>query len=216
MNKTAKHKYSIIGFIYLFGLICASFLDSIVCFIIFVSLGLLYLTANKLRIGFLRLHILFTAAAFLVMGFYGRFYVEESHKLIGRELTVEGMVTEVLSPDNDTVMLTVSGNTEGTPVSFTLFTMDKGIRAGDRVSFSARFSKLTDSAEFSQTGYYYSKGILKILINIFFVVDNVLLYFIILKFLNNGIIHFYFLLSLFLGFISVNKVTSKILIYFKH
>jgi len=159
MNKTAKHKYSIIGFIYLFGLICASFLDSIVCFIIFVSLGLLYLTANKLRIGFLRLHILFTAAAFLVMGFYGRFYVEESHKLIGRELTVEGMVTEVLSPDNDTVMLTVSGNTEGTPVSFTLFTMDKGIRAGDRVSFSARFSKLTDSAEFSQTGYYYSKGI---------------------------------------------------------
>jgi len=63
---------------------------------------------------------------------------------------------------------------------------------------------------------YYSKGILKILINIFFVVDNVLLYFIILKFLNNGIIHFYFLLSLFLGFISVNKVTSKILIYFKH
>ena len=57
---------------------------------------------------------------------------------------------------------------------------------------------------------YYSKGIFKILINLFFVVDNVLLYFIILKYINDGIIHFYFILSLFLGFICVNKVASKI------
>lgn len=154
MNKTAKHKYAIIGFIYLLGLICASFLDSTACFIIFILLGLVYLFAHKLR-----LYIFVTAMSFLVMGFYGRFYVEKSHMLVGRELTVDGMIMEVLSPDNDTVMLTVSGTAEGTPISFTLFTTDTGIRAGDRVSFSARFTKLTDSAEFSQTGYYYSKGI---------------------------------------------------------
>ncbi len=57
---------------------------------------------------------------------------------------------------------------------------------------------------------YYSKGIIKILINIFFVIDNVFLYFIILRYINNGIFHFYFLLSIVLGFIIVNKVTSKI------
>lgn len=63
---------------------------------------------------------------------------------------------------------------------------------------------------------YYSKGIIKILINIFFIVDNVFLYFILLRFINNGIVHFYFLLSLFLGFLSVNKMASKFRIKLKH
>ena len=34
---------------------------------------------------------------------------------------------------------------------------------------------------------YYSKGVFKILVNVFFVVDNVFLYFIILRYINNGI-----------------------------
>lgn len=63
---------------------------------------------------------------------------------------------------------------------------------------------------------YYSKGVLKVLINIFFVVDNVFLYFIILRYINNGIVHFYFLLSLVLGYFSVNKVSSRIRKIFKH
>lgn len=58
---------------------------------------------------------------------------------------------------------------------------------------------------------YYSKGIKKLLINIFFVIDNVLLYFIGLRYINNGIFHFYFLLSILLGFISVNKVSNRLL-----
>lgn len=63
---------------------------------------------------------------------------------------------------------------------------------------------------------YYSKGILKVLINIFFILDNVLLYFIILRFINNGIVHFYFLLSLFFGYLCVNKVVSNVRKIFKH
>lgn len=63
---------------------------------------------------------------------------------------------------------------------------------------------------------YYSKGILKILINIFFVVDNVFLYFIILRYINNGIVHFYFLLSLVIGYFCVNKVSSRVRNVFKH
>ena len=63
---------------------------------------------------------------------------------------------------------------------------------------------------------YYSKGIKKILINIFFIIDNVLLYFLILRYINNGIFHFYFLLSIILGFIVVNYMTTKKIKLFKH
>ena len=58
---------------------------------------------------------------------------------------------------------------------------------------------------------YFSKGIKKIILNLFFVIDNTFLYFIILRYLNNGVLHAYFLLSIVLGFFSVNKLTSKLL-----
>ena len=58
---------------------------------------------------------------------------------------------------------------------------------------------------------YFSKGIKKIILNLFFVIDNTFLYFIILRYLNNGVLHTYFLLSIILGFFSVNKLTSKLL-----
>lgn len=60
---------------------------------------------------------------------------------------------------------------------------------------------------------YYSKGVIKIIVNLLFILDNTLLYFIILRYVNNGILHYYFIISLFLGFLCVNKVSSKI---FKH
>ena len=56
---------------------------------------------------------------------------------------------------------------------------------------------------------YYSKGIFKLIINIMFIVDNVLLYFLILKCINNGIIHYYFIISIIIGFIIVNKVSNR-------
>lgn len=46
----------------------------------------------------------------------------------------------------------------------------------------------------------------KILINILMFLDMFLIYFILLKIINNGVIHLYFLLVLFLGFcLFVNK-----------
>ena len=63
---------------------------------------------------------------------------------------------------------------------------------------------------------YHSKGIIKILINLFFVIDNTLLYFIILRCINNGIFHFYFFLSIILGFICVNILSTKIIEKIKH
>lgn len=57
---------------------------------------------------------------------------------------------------------------------------------------------------------YNTKKYIKILMNIIFIIDNVLLYFLILIKINNGIIHYYFVLSIFLGFITINKKLSKI------
>lgn len=57
---------------------------------------------------------------------------------------------------------------------------------------------------------YNTKKIKKILFNFIFVFDNVLLYFIILRHINDGILHYYFIIALFFGFLSVNKVSNMI------
>jgi|LSQX01.2.fsa_nt_gb hypothetical protein len=58
---------------------------------------------------------------------------------------------------------------------------------------------------------YLYKGplLLKVAINIVFVLDNVLLYFIVLKRINEGIIHGYFVLMILLGFIIMESVFKK-------
>jgi len=65
---------------------------------------------------------------------------------------------------------------------------------------------------------YMYKGplILKILINLFFVMDNVLIYFIFLKKLNEGIVHTYFLLMILLGFVIMELLFKKIPFDFSH
>lgn len=57
---------------------------------------------------------------------------------------------------------------------------------------------------------FYTEGIVKILINFLFILDNVFLYFILLRFINNGIVHYYFIFSIILGFFSVNKISNKL------
>ena len=42
---------------------------------------------------------------------------------------------------------------------------------------------------------------LKVVTNIFFVLDHVFFYFILLRWINDGILHFYFFICLFLGFV---------------
>ena len=58
---------------------------------------------------------------------------------------------------------------------------------------------------------YNTKGIAKIIINVLFVLDNVVVYFILLRIINDDILHYYFILSLILGFVFVNKLTNKFL-----
>lgn len=54
---------------------------------------------------------------------------------------------------------------------------------------------------------------IKIISNLVFVLANIFLYFLLLKIINEGIIHFYFIIMLILGFILGNKKTKKIRTY---
>jgi hypothetical protein len=57
---------------------------------------------------------------------------------------------------------------------------------------------------------FLGRTVFKIISNVFFVTCNVLLYFGILKTINDGIIHPYFLLMLFIGFTIGNKKAKMI------
>lgn len=158
MNETAKHEYATIGFTYLFGLICASFMSSSICFIIFIVLGIVFFLLLK-RTRMVSLTIAAAAAAFMISGAYQTVFITPALELSGSTAFVTGTVTERLNPDNDTVLLSISGETDGVPVEFSLFTADTGIGVGDEVEFTAVFSEFRDSRYFAEASYYYSKGV---------------------------------------------------------
>ncbi len=158
MNGTAKHKYALTGFIYLFGLICASFLSGIANLIIFFILGgAFFIILNRKGSSTALLTVL--AAAFLIMGMYRISVIDKNHELNGTTAHIIGKVTERRNPDNDTVWLEISGKADNVPVKFTLFTADIGAEAGDTVEFSAEFSEFKDNTYFAEKSYYFSKGI---------------------------------------------------------
>ncbi len=159
MKGTAKHKYAAIGFIYLLGLICASFLESIVCFVVFSVVGVIFVVSVGRSDVFVSLNIAVIGAAFLILGLCRLVFAESAVQLAGKRENVKAVVTECRVPDNDTVLLTLSGTAGGKALKLTLFSADYGISVGDTVEFEAIFSALRDSAEFSESSYYYSKGI---------------------------------------------------------
>lgn len=57
---------------------------------------------------------------------------------------------------------------------------------------------------------FFNKKSLIILTNIFFNFDIFLLYFLLLRMINNGVVHIYFLMLLLLGFVVGNKSTKKL------
>ncbi len=159
MNGTAKHKYATIGFVYLFGLICASFLDSIACFIVFAVIVVILAIAVRRSEVFVKLNIIVVCAAFLISGVFRVIQDDIVFSLEGRREYVKAVVTECRAPDNDTVLLSLSGTAGGKAVRLALFSEDCGINAGDAVEFEAVFSYFTDSADFSGSRYYRTQGI---------------------------------------------------------
>lgn len=158
MNGTTKHKYVAFGFIYLFALICAYFLSSLLCFSLFVVLAVLFLFVLD-KDNDIKLYITLVALAFFISGLYKITVVESNERLIGSEGIVTGFVTDIRFPDNDTVLVEISGNTGSIPVKLTLFTTDAGFSIGDCIEVPVAFSDLRKNVDFDEELYYYSKGI---------------------------------------------------------
>jgi len=155
----AKHKYALAGFVYLFGLICASFLESILCFVIFGILGIVFVLYLSRYGIFFRVNLTILAASFLIMGMCRMVFIDSVRSFVHKECRVEGIVTECRAPDNDTVGITVEGTANGKDIKFTLFTPDYGIAVGDLIELEVVFSDYTDSVDFYESSYYFSKGI---------------------------------------------------------
>ena len=77
MKVKAKHKYGLIGFVYLFGLICASFLDSIPCFVFFGVIGVIFGLALEKSSIFFRINLEIWKNIFIsiIKRFHFKFYV---------------------------------------------------------------------------------------------------------------------------------------------
>lgn len=159
MKGTAKHKYATIGFVYLFGLICASFLDSVACFIVFAVISVILAISAKRSDEFAKLGIIVLCGAFLVSGVCRVAFADSVAGLVGQRGVVRAVVTECRAPDNDSVLLSLSGTADGKVLKLTLFSADSGINTGDTVEFEAVFSGFRDTAVFSESSYYYSRGI---------------------------------------------------------
>lgn len=148
-----------IGFVYLFGLFCASFFDVFWCILagsVFLLLGaVLFLLKRRKPLFFIGA----LAAAAFAFGIYRLSVIEPQRALIGSSALVVGTVRDSTFPDNDTVLLTVEGEAEGVSVRLSLYTSDFGAKAGDTVSFRAVFSDFRESADFSESDYSFSKGI---------------------------------------------------------
>ena len=59
--------------------------------------------------------------------------------------------------------------------------------------------------------FLYCKGLgLKIIINMLFILVNVIFYFMLLRLVNNGVVHIYFLLSILGGYLLAKLLGGKI------
>lgn len=159
MIEKVRHKYATIGFIYLFGLICAFFIGKIAAFCASLIIAAAAYAGFRRFDRLITLYITVLAAAFLISAVYETVFIDECLELAGKSAYVNGRVIERHNPDNDTVLLTVSGTADGVPLKLTLFAEDTGASVGDTVQFEAYFTELKNDSVFSEASYYYSKGI---------------------------------------------------------
>ncbi len=154
-----EREYAPIGFIYLGGLICASFMGIFLslafAFALLAACVALFLLKKKREL----LYVGILCAAVLAFVLYSLLFIEPVRCLSGATALVTGTVTECGRADNDTVRLVISGESNGVPIKLVLYASDFGASAGDRVSFTAFFSDFSDSADFEEAQYYFSKGI---------------------------------------------------------
>ncbi len=97
----------------------------------------------------------------LIFSIYGTvwfyFHVDRLTALSGETVTVSGIVTDC--SDNDYSEVTLSGKISEISGKVVVYLRDVSVSSGDRVTFEATISELTDGGGFDAKAYYYPKGI---------------------------------------------------------
>lgn len=154
-----KQRFAAVGFSYLSGLLCASFLS------VFVGLtGCAILLAASLVVYLLKKYsagiVLFALAAGIgVYSLYSMLFVAPVRVYDGQTVTLSGKVEEKSVPANDTARYTVSAVIGGVPAKVTFFASDTDADYDDFISCEAKLYTPVPNVDFDEYGYYLSKGI---------------------------------------------------------
>ena len=154
-----KCKSAVIGFSYLFGLICASFLFTEVSLIVgpvLIIAGIILFLAKKRTYG---VSLLIAGTAVAVFAVYTLLVYDPLVKLDGEKVTITGTVSEVSRYGSDNAAYEIDTELNGVKTTISLYGTDTDAECGDIIIFDATLSVLKNNANFAEESYYKAKGI---------------------------------------------------------
>lgn len=154
-----KHKLATIGFSYLAGLVCASFLTSTAAFaaagaFILATIPFALLKKTTAAVGAFT-----TGAALAVYAAFTVLVYDSVTSKIGQVVEVSGVVTDVNYIGNDLAVYETESEIDGVTTALSFFSSDAGAEIGDSVSFTAELTALSDNTNFAEKSYYKTKGV---------------------------------------------------------
>lgn len=154
-----KNKFAAIGFTYLAGLICSSFLGAVpslvfCCVAIVTAVVFAILKKSSLCAVFMIFGISLAVYTVYTALVYDKVIANE-----GKTLDITAAVQDVNEIGNDIAIYEVTAQLDGVETGFSIFSSDIGAQIGDRLSFTAHFSELSDNTNFAEKTYYKTKGI---------------------------------------------------------
>lgn len=154
-----KRKSAVIGFSYLFGLICASFLERPVS-IAFAALLSAFFVGSLILKKHAASTALFTViAAIGVYTIYSALIIEPVKAYSGRTVEITGAVAEKGEPNNDNSPYLINAEIDGRRTLLSLYAADINAEYGDTVRFTASLSDFVDNTNFAESSYYFSKNV---------------------------------------------------------
>ena len=154
-----KYKSAAIGFSYLAGLICASFLCTEISFLLggisaVAGIGLFLLKKRSVGVS------LFVAAlGVFVYAVYTLVVYNPVAKAAGQTVEINGTVVDFNSYGNDAASYEIKTQINGVDTVITLYGTDANAQYGDKINFTAYLSEPKDNVAFAEKSYYKTKGI---------------------------------------------------------
>lgn len=158
-----KHKSAIMGFSYLTGLICASFLSFAAAYLFctaFIILAVLLFQFKKKIPEAVPAATLVIGIGFGVFGIYNQIFCEPVLNLNGQSHEITSTVIKKSTPSNDMAGYVLETKLNGITTQISLYGSDCDADYGDKLIFKGKLNTFKDNTVFSEESYYSSKGIL--------------------------------------------------------